>query len=365
MEAQEVPERRQRKPEKAYNLQQCRRDHFSSGVVVLHIRKPYEEPARLARLRKLTTEAGEPASRRQNQPSSFRRCSEDASDTERPPGSAPSPTACVTPPRCPQHPGRCCLHGLGGPTCPHPYPTRSPTDRTLPTASIPEHPVPSGPTSRALLAPAAAAELVPPRRPPEAGPLRTAGAGTSPGPSPRAGSGDRGAAGTDLRASAPGHSSIASPRLWRWSPAAARSATSGAAPWPGGAGCSSSASPHAAPGSPAQRRRPLSSPGTGGGGHMGPRGSPAAPQPRHRCPGRAALPLPERRPPRPRGSAAAASLPPSPPSALLSLPRASSPAARGRCPGLWLGSRPDRDPAPLGLRHHRRPGTPHVPRSRA
>lgn len=183
---------------------------------------------------------------------------------------------------------------------------------------------------------------------------------------PRAGSGGRGAAGTDLRAAAPEHSSTASPRLWRWSPAAARSATSGAAPWPGGAGCSSSAAPHAAPGSPAQRPRPLSSPGTGGGGHMGPRGSPAAPQPRHRRPGRAALPSPERRPPRPRAELPPpASLPPflstrPAPAALRppSLPRAAAPAGRGRCSELRPGSCPDRHPAPLGLRHHRRPGTP-------
>lgn len=84
---------------------------------------------------------------------------------------------------------------------------------------------------------------------------------------------------TDLPAAARGRSSIADPRLWRWCPAAARSATSGAARALLLVGCSSQTRPHSAgqpglaaawgagtlghagPGAPAWRpaRRPLRS----------------------------------------------------------------------------------------------------------
>lgn len=51
---------------------------------------------------------------------------------------------------------------------------------------------------------------------------------------------------TDLPAAARGRSSTADPRLWRWSPAAARLAISGEARTPLCVGCSSQTSPHSA-----------------------------------------------------------------------------------------------------------------------
>lgn len=57
---------------------------------------------------------------------------------------------------------------------------------------------------------------------------------------------------TDLPAAARGCSSTADPRLWRWSPAAARLAISGEARTPLCVGCSSQTSPHSA-GQPGRR----------------------------------------------------------------------------------------------------------------
>jgi hypothetical protein len=57
---------------------------------------------------------------------------------------------------------------------------------------------------------------------------------------------------TDLPAAARGRSSTADPRLWRWSPAAARLAISGEARTPLFVGCSSQTSPHGA-GQPGHR----------------------------------------------------------------------------------------------------------------
>lgn len=57
---------------------------------------------------------------------------------------------------------------------------------------------------------------------------------------------------TDLPAAARGRSSTADPRLWRWSPAAARLAISGEARTPLCVGCSSQTRPHSA-GQPGRR----------------------------------------------------------------------------------------------------------------
>lgn len=117
--------------------------------------------------------AGEPVSRRQSQPSSFRRRSEGASDTERGGGLAPSPTVCVSTPRCPRAPGQVLPAGAGG--CDPParlLPAARPS-RTLPAAFLPRAARPARPKPRAL--PAPAAEMVLPERDPSAppGPERT------------------------------------------------------------------------------------------------------------------------------------------------------------------------------------------------